>query len=97
MSSDTDGFDKRARGDRAKNLLDDPVFQDAMETIRSNIHSHWESLAIDDSDTLYRLKVAIHTLNSIERQLQNYVEEKEVDILQEEYENKYKESKKWLT
>jgi hypothetical protein len=94
---ESNGFDKRARGDRAKALLDDPTLKDALAAIRSNIHAHWESLALDDGDTLYRLKVAIHTLNSIERQLQNYVEEREVDILQEEIENKYKESKQWQT
>jgi len=84
-------FDKRARGDRAKNLLDDPVLQDALAEIRSNIHAQWEALSVDDSDTLYRLKVAIHTLNSIERQLENYVEERDVDILQEDIEKKYKD------
>lgn len=89
--NESEGFSKRARGDRAKTLLDDPTFKGAMAEIRSNIHAQWASVPYTDTDKLNYLKVALHTLNSIELQLQNYVSERDVDILQEENGEQVKE------
>lgn len=88
---ESQGFSKRTRGDRAKAIMEDPTFQEALTTIRDNIHAKWESSPISDDDTLLRLKYSIDTLRSIELQLNEFIYEGSVDRLEEELENKRKE------
>lgn len=89
------GFSARAKGDRAKELLDNPVFQDAIQSVRDSIFSSWESLPTTADDQLKELKLSIHLLNAIQRNLQQFIETGELDKFRTEQENKLKADKKW--
>lgn len=94
---ESQGFDKQARADRAKDILDLPVFQDAMQAVRDSIFRSWESLPVDAVDQLRNLKLSIHILNAIERNLRAFIEEGELEKFDTEYQDKLKESNKWQT
>ena len=92
---ESQGFSKIEKADRAKDLLDTPVFQEALQAVRDSIFRSWESLPVDATDQLRNLKLSIHILNAIERNLRTFIEEGELEKFDTEYQDKLKESKKW--
>jgi hypothetical protein len=92
---ESQGFSDRAKGDRAKDLLNNPVFQDALQAVRESIFRSWESLPTTADDQLKELKLSIHLLNAIERNLETFIETGELDKFRTEQENKLKDNKKW--
>ena len=96
MSTESEGFDKVARGDRAKEMLESPVFQDALQEVREAIFRSWESLPTDADDKLRDLKLSIHLLNAIVKNLQTFIEEGALERFETEQQDKLKENKRWL-
>ena len=94
--NEENGFDKVARGDRAKEMLESPVFQDALSEVREAIFRSWESLPTDADDKLRDLKLSIHLLNAIVKNLQTFIEEGALEKFETEQQDKLKENKRWL-
>jgi len=69
----------RERADRARQLLDDPVFQQAMRDIRERIVAKLESVAIQDTDIEHELVLSLQLLQRIPARFQAYADEQIVE------------------
>ena len=56
-------------GAQAQQILDNPVYKDAIERVRENIVSSMTNSAIGDEKTHNRLVIALQLLNQINKQL----------------------------
>ena len=57
------------RGEQASQILDNPVYKDAIERVRENIVSSMTNSPIGDEKTHNRLVIALQLLNQINKQL----------------------------
>jgi TusA-related sulfurtransferase len=57
------------RGEQAAVILDNPVYQDAINRVRENIVNSMTNSAIGDEKTHNRLVIALQLLNQINKQL----------------------------
>ena len=67
------------RAERAKQLLDDPVFVAAMDDVRMRLVAQLEQTAIGDIDTHHQAALALQMLKSIKDQIARYAAEIEID------------------
>jgi len=56
-------------GAQAQQILDNPVYKDAIERVRENIVNSMTNSAIGDEKTHNRLVIALQLLNQINKQL----------------------------
>ena len=56
-------------GEQAAQILDNPVYKDAIERVRENIVNSMTNSAIGDEKTHNRLVIALQLLNQINKQL----------------------------
>ena len=57
------------RGERASEILDNPLFKEAVEKVRNGIIDSMARSPLGDSETHNRLVIAMQLLNQIEKQL----------------------------
>jgi hypothetical protein len=57
------------RGEQASQILDNPIYKDAIERVRENIVNSMTNSAIGDEKTHNRLVIALQLLNQINKQL----------------------------
>jgi hypothetical protein len=62
------------RGHAAQDLLDNPLFKDAVSAIRDGIVSKIADSAMGDEKTHNRLAIALQIINQIERQLITHIQ-----------------------
>lgn len=65
----------RDRADRAKQILDDPVFTEALKSIRERIVSKLETVPVSDHDTEHELVLTLQLLQRIPAQFKAYTDE----------------------
>lgn len=61
------------RGERANEVLENPLFKEAVTKVRDGIINSMASSALGDSETHNRLVIAMQLLNQIEKQLKDVV------------------------
>lgn len=54
-----------ARGAKAKQLLDDPLFNEAFELVGKAIHEKWEHAPLSDKDGAHELKLMLKLLADV--------------------------------
>jgi len=59
------------RGENARRILDDPLFIEAIATIRDEINARWQSSPVRDVDGRERLYLSRKLLDKIEGHLQS--------------------------
>lgn len=59
------------RGDEAKRILENPIYQEAVQKVRDDIVYGMTYSALGDSSTHTRLVIALQLLGQIEKQLQD--------------------------
>ena len=62
------------RGNKAKVILSDPLFQEAFEQLRELYMNAWEQTTIKDSDTRERLWMMIANLGDVKAHLKTVLE-----------------------
>lgn len=63
-----------ARGEAARRILDDEIYQDAVAQVRQSILDKWAGSPIRDVEGQHELKLMLHLLGSLERTLKNIME-----------------------
>lgn len=82
-----------ARSDRAKELLEDPLLQEAFQNVRDAIHRGWAKCNPTDHDAKEEWHRRLFTLDSVEQNLRQAVQDgKYEDFLAEQK----REDRKWL-
>lgn len=61
------------RGERASEVLENPLFKEAVTKVRDGIINSMASSALGDAETHNRLVIAMQLLNQIEKQLKDVV------------------------
>jgi hypothetical protein len=69
----------RERADKAKQLLDDPIVQQAFSDIREQIVLRLEACPVSEVDAQHDLAITLQLLKQLKLQLGRYVEEIVVD------------------
>ena len=69
----------RDRADRARQLLDDPVFQQAMRDIRERIVAKLEAVPLNDVEVEHELVLTLQLLQRIPSRFQAYADEQIVE------------------
>lgn len=62
------------RGGDARRLLENPIFQDAMKSVKESIVGAMAKSAMGDDKTHNRLVIALQLLNQIEAQIKNVMQ-----------------------
>lgn len=70
----TDLATERARGDRATQLLENELLQEAFATIRDNLTAQWAASAYKEAEGREECYRMLHALNEVERHLHSVVE-----------------------
>ena len=71
--SDDKAQDIINRGSRAAQILDDPVFKEAVDKLEAEIIDAWKTWKASDPDGRERLWLGMNALNRIVDQLRTYV------------------------
>jgi len=66
MSMDLSPEQQIARGEHAKRLLDDPLFQEAMILVRETLKDAWAALPVTDTAKAEELKRCLWAANQFE-------------------------------
>ena len=69
----------REKADRAKQILEDPVFRAMFEEMRENIVSKLEQLPVSDVEAQHDLTITLQLLKMLKTKLLRYTEEILVD------------------
>ena len=59
------------RGDEAKRIIENPIYQEAIQKVRDGLIQNIVSSPLGDAQTHNRLAIAMQVLNQIEKQLQD--------------------------
>lgn len=62
------------RGHAAQDLIDNPLFKDAVKTVRDGIVSAIANSAMGDEATHNKLAIALQLLNQVEKQLITHIQ-----------------------
>ena len=73
----------RERGDRALQLLDDPVLTAALADIRDGLVKSIESSAMSDAEAHHELAISLQLLKQVRVQLRKYADETTVENARE--------------
>lgn len=80
-------MDKITKANKAKALLEDEIFQIAMQEVESAIIDTWRACAYSDEETQFKCKLSLVLLANLEQNLHNYVEDGELEEFQIAQEN----------
>lgn len=72
------------RGEQAEKILENEVYKDAFNTVKSNIINAMNVSALSDERTHNRLVIALQTLNQIEKSLADVMQTGKMAKLQVE-------------
>lgn len=72
------------RGDEAERILDNPVFKDAVESVRKGIVNAMAESPMGDDKTHNRLVIALQLVNQIERNLKTVMQTGKMAVMQVE-------------
>lgn len=70
MSADV-ALNEIKRGDEAKRILENPIYQEAVEKVRDGLIQAMAGSALGDATTHNRLVIGLQLLTQIEKQLQD--------------------------
>ena len=73
------------RGNKAKVILSDPLFQEAFDQLRELYMNAWEQTTIKDSDTRERLWMMIANLGDVKAHLKTVLETGQMSEQQLDY------------
>ena len=62
-----------AKADRAKELLNDPLLEEAFDNLRQNLLDGFEACGIDDNDSMRDIKITLALLKGLKQQLVNII------------------------
>lgn len=74
----------REKSDRARQILADPVFQEAMRDIRERIVSKLETVAVTDHHAEHELVLTLQLLQRLPARFQAYADEMLVELHKEQ-------------
>ena len=87
----------REKADRAKQLLDDPVFNAAIADVREHLVARIEASAAGDIDDQHTLSLSLQILKTIKLQLARYTDEIVLDNAAVRHESWIQRAKQRLT
>lgn len=67
--SDTSLRERIATGKRAKAIIEDPVFREAIETLRLNCFAAFESAPLTDQEGIMGIRYLLKAVNSLEDEI----------------------------
>lgn len=70
MSKQIDNMAEIKRGEQAEQLLDNPMYQEAIQKVHDGLISAMTSSALGDESTHHRLVIALQLLSQIERHIE---------------------------
>lgn len=82
-----------AKSDRAKELLEDPLLQEAFQNVRDAIHRGWANTKPTDHDTKEEWHRRLFTLDSVERNLKQAIQDGKLEDFRAQQQE---EERKWL-
>ncbi len=82
------------RGNEAKSLLDNPLYQECVQSLRDAIISKWRSTPIRDREGAHELKLMDKLLSDIEQYFKTIAETGKIADIQIERERKMERLKK---
>lgn len=82
------------RGNEAKSLLDNPLYQECVQSLREAIISKWRSTPIRDREGAHELKLMDKLLSDIEQYFKTIAETGKIADIQIERERKMERLKK---
>jgi hypothetical protein len=77
----------REKADRAKAVLDDPVFGHVYADIREQLIQRLESIPVSDVDAQHDLTITLQLLRQLKTQLSRYTDEIVLDNAQSKHES----------
>lgn len=87
----------REKADRARQILDDPVFTHVMNDIRDQLVAKLESCPISDVDAQHDLTITLQLLKQLKTQLARYCDEIVLDNAKARQDSWIKRARQTLT
>ena len=87
----------REKADRARQILDDPVFAHVMQDIREQLVAKIEACPISDVDAQHDLTITLQLLKQLRTQLARYCDEIVLDNAKARQESWLRRAKQSLT
>ena len=87
----------REKADRARQILDDPVFSHVMNDIRDQLVAKLESCPISDVDAQHDLTITLQLLKQLKTQLARYCDEIVLDNAKARQDSWIKRARQTLT
>jgi hypothetical protein len=87
----------REKADRAKQVLEDPVFRSVFDDIRQDFVRKLEECPLGDIETQHEIALSLQLLKRIRVQLERYVDEIAVDKAKERHDNWIRKVQQKLT
>lgn len=84
------------KAERAKSVLADPVFAEAMSDIRMRLVAQLEAAAISDIETQHEITLTLQLLKRLREQLDRYVQDQAVVVHKSKQESFMKRMKRSL-
>ena len=72
--------EEKERGARAQRLLDDPLIEDAFETVKKSIHATFDSIETPTHDDLMRLYMMNKAVDKVKGVLERHVRTGEMAV-----------------
>ena len=76
----------REKADRARQIMEDPVFKEALRDIRERIVGRLEAVGVTDKETEHELVISLQLLQRIPARFQVYADELVMERSKEEQE-----------
>lgn len=67
------------RGDKARALVKNEIFQAAKDDVRLQLMEEWRGTKAKDSDTRERIYLAVRLLDDLDARIQHYISEAEYE------------------
>ena len=87
-------YQEQERGQRAKDLLESPMFREAIDTLRAGIVEKWRTCPIRDIDGQHELKLMDKVLTDVEQYLKVTIDTGKLAEIQLAQERKITELKR---
>jgi hypothetical protein len=87
----------REKADRAKQLLEDPVFRHVFADIREQLIVKLESVAVTDLEAQHEFTITLQLLKQLKTQLTRYTDEIAIDNAQARHESWIQRAKQRIT
>lgn len=81
--------EEMARGARAKALLEDEMFREAIDKVQAGIIASWKSSPVRDIDGQHELKLMLKLLSDLEGNIRQVMETGKLASIQIERESKF--------